>query len=255
MMKSLDMAKKTFPLVILMLIFVTLATPVYSALQTSKILKNSGSISSRNYLFSTGFETGDTSEVDELEVNSPGIVTVTTDSPFKGLYSAKMWTDDGGPEGRVRLNYNFWPGKNELYIRTYFNVDYWEGYITILRFASCDPSIYLINVDIASGYVRLGIGEAAWHPDPDPGGFKYNTSISTDTWYCIEAWFKRATNGGAKVWLNGVEVISYSGNTSSAPEGIEVAKAGYVLYQDLGPGHPSQMFIDEYVVDDEYIGL
>ena len=85
-------------------------------------------------------------------------------------------------------------------------------------------------------------------------GFSSSTAktFAPSTWYCFEVKFVKAVAGEYRVYLDGVEVINYSGNTSAAPDAatINVGNAWY----SYSSGDPWPYHIDCVMVADAYIG-
>jgi len=247
-------------LLVCLLTLSILITSASSLLEGSQTISSSGMIEySAVTYFETGFETGDLSEVN-TEITDPATINVVSENPYTGTYSAKIYTATGGPYGRGRLVKNL-PDLEEVNVRVYFYIDYWDGYIQVIRTAGHTQGYYtyIARVVISSSYVELQLGmedknPGDWWPAGEPGPLSKRTSYSfqTDRWYRIEMRFKGGSSGEGKVWVDGVQKISYLGDMSGAPD-VDKAICGVCLYQtDVDP---ATIYVDDFAINDKYIGF
>lgn len=237
-------------------------TSVSSLPEVSQTISSSGMIEySTVTYFETGFETGDLSEVN-TEITDPATINVVSGKPHTGTYSAKIYTATGGPQGRGRLYKNL-PDLEGVYVRAYFYIDYWNGYIQVIRTAGHTQGYYtyIARVVISSSYVELQLGmkKTLDGGDPNPGNWwpagesgpvskRTSHSFQTDQWYCIEMRFKGGSSGEGKVWVDGAQKISYSGDMSGAPD-IDKAIVGVCLYQT--GVNPATIYVDDFAIFDQ----
>jgi hypothetical protein len=235
------------------------STSVYSTVKTSRTVSSYGLIRTPAVkLFETGFETGDLSEVG-LEEAWGGSVNIYSGESHSGSYSANC---SGPAYGRGRI----YPRPSisqlaEVHIRAYFYFETLEGYVQCIRTAGhtiVDGTryySYLARVQVAQDYIRLQIGmdgknPGDWLPDPAPIESELSAiyNFELGTWYCIELSYIKAVTGGARIWVNGEQVVSYVGDTSNSPD-IDNIIVGLVLC-----GADTEIYVDDFVVADGYIG-
>jgi hypothetical protein len=184
-------------------------------------------------IFSDGFESGDFSAWTGSG-GSPSVV----ENPYQGTYSLKRDDEDD----RV---YKYLPSSyTVIYGRLYWQTDTLPTTDTksmIFRFYSPPGTyFYLIYENDAGTYNwKLQSTEAS---DSDT----YTQTINVDTWYCLEVLYD-ADNDLHKLWVDGVERISFSASVTTAIE-----RCGVGAY--LGSWWTHNEYADCVVVADAYIG-
>lgn len=220
--------------------------------------------------FSTSFESGDpASEVSYIEVTPPpsypqdeytwGVVTGSQEQSHTGSWSAKCYSQDGGPSGRCRLNVIV-DSTTILYARAYFYVAEWHGYIQTMRFWSDHPQDqqssgagdYVARITINGGSITAQLGKQSTTYEQIA-----TKSFSTGQWYCIEMMLKiDQANGEFHVWVDNQEItqLTYLGDTyTDWCHYITEVRAGVVLYQQNVD--PATLYVDDYAINSERIGL
>jgi hypothetical protein len=258
---------------ILVFCLIWVSVPWISGLLSSTYtISSTGTIvtPSNGSVFSTSFESGDpASEVSYVEVTPPpsypqdeyvwGVVTGSQEQSHTGLWSAKLYSVDGGPSGRCRLNFVVEPAKR-LYARAYFYVESWSGYIQVMRFWSDHPEDqqesgagdYVARITINGGSITAQLGKQS-------NTFERVASRSfvTGRWYSIEMLLDiDASDGEFRVYVDDQEVteLTYIGDTYTGwCHWITEVRAGVVLYQQNVA--PATIFVDDYAVDTTKIGL
>lgn len=220
---------------------------------------------SPSMLFETGFETGDLSEV-QTEITDPASIVVNQENPHAGSYSAEIYTAIGGPQGRGRIVKSPSPALTECYVRSYVFIDYWDGYIQVLRYAGYSYGYYTYICTMVIDYnkVRLQIGmykilaggepnPGNWHPDGETGPLtlEQSTTIQTGKWHYFEMYFKNGASGNATCWMNGQQMITYASGMTGAPD-IAKIKTGVVLYETNCD--PANLYVDDFGYNGSYIG-
>ena len=225
-----------------LLILLFLIASTYSLSEVSQTISSSGIIRVPAVtLFETGFEKGDLSEVD-LETAYNGVVEITTHA-FNGQYAARCYGFQiGSPAPRARIypkGYSIEP-VTEVNVRAYFCFQRLDGYVQCIRTAGeiNGTYTYIARTLVHQSDIRLQLAEEITKP----------YSFELGNWYCIEMRFVKGVNGEAKVWVNGEEVISYSGDTSSFPN-VKYALVGVILCNA-----PVDIYVDNFVVAKGYIG-
>lgn len=268
-LKSRKAVKIVGTILVLCLIWVNVHW-ISGLLSSTFTISSTGTIVLPNSTFSTSFESGDpASEVSYVEVTPPpsypqdeyvwGVVTGSQEQSHTGSWSARCYSEDGGPAGRCRLTVIVEPTKL-LYARAYFYIESWSGYIQVLRFWSDAPEDqqpsgagnYVARVIIRSGSMTMQIGKQ---------GSTYEQtatkSFATGRWYCIEMMLRiDQMNGEFHTWVDDNEVteLAYMGDTyTNQCHWITDVRAGVVLYQQNVA--PATIFVDDYTVNTARIGV
>ena len=190
-------------------------------------------------LFSDGFESGDFSAW--TTVGSPSIVT---DPVVRGNYAARFPADSNV--------YHTFGSRDEVYERAYVSVSTLptiEGASRrLLNIQTIAASIFCAaSLSYVSGAVRwkfsafgaIGWAENTYSTTPLP---------KTNTYFCLEIWWKRNTLNGAKLWVNGALKCTVDDTTSGDMPGRVVVGPEY------GVNYSPTVDVDCVVVADTYIG-
>lgn len=260
-MKSFKLISAVFVLCLLILSFsITSASLVSEVPQT---ISSSGMIKiPAVMLFEAGFETGDLSEVD-TETAYNGVVEITAHA-FSGQYAARCYgLEMGTPAPRARINpKGYFIGYfTEVNIRAFFYFKRLDGYVQCIRTSGhtdVDGTgyyVYIARTVVSQGYVRLQLGMSGknpgdWWPIGETGPVEITVhyTFELEKWYCIEQRFVKGVNGEARIWVDGEEVISYSGDTSNSPD-VRGEVVGIVLCSA-----ETDIYVDNFVVAKGYIG-
>ena len=271
----------------------------YSALQYTATIPSTGSISVENnnngsadLPFYADFDDGDAtaggriwvetspppSYVDPTSPNYiPGLiwgdVEATALQAHSGTWSVKMYSQNGGPEGRCRLNVDFEATKT-MYLRVWFRIESWDSnsYIQLMRFWSGHPNDlryfleddprtnqppgdYVATVQIyPSGQVKLRMGK---HSNGGAQGGQIeingNYNFQLNRWYCAEFgyYITPSSDGFARVWMDDQLVVQYNGVTDKSDwcNWVTQVRTGVVLYQDRDGISPATIYVDDYAID------
>lgn len=210
-------------------------------------------------LLETGFETGDFSGLG-VETNL-GTAVVTTERPFQGIYSAHFHTDPSlaGPIARaVRPISRI----TDVYARGYFYIE--QPLMSIL--GTWDRFALLRIQDTAGSYLVLaGIRREGTMPPRwclyFRGGQVFGSIVDDSIvgkWICIEIHYSKAA-GLIELYIDGNLAASHTMDTSALADpalvtfGIEGPKATGQYY-DPTTQFPIDVFVDECVIADTYIG-
>ena len=290
-------------LFVLLITFVPVGV-AYSAMQYSLVVPTSGTITSSGgngnggtiTSVSTDFEDGDataggkiwvetTPPPSYIDPSSPnyisgliwGEVDITTSQAHSQQYSVKMFSQNGGPEGRCRLNVNLEATKT-IYMRIWFRIESWDGYIQLMRFWSehpddrreflnIDPQTgekpgdYVATVQVyPGGQVKLRIGK---HSNGGAQGGQIeingNYNFQLNRWYCAEFgyYITPSSDGFARVWMDDQLVVQYNGVTDKSDwcNWVTQVRTGVVLYQDRDGISPATIYVDDYAIENTRIGM
>ena len=210
------------------------------------------------------FETGNLSQV-HWEITSPGMAEISQEKVNTGNWSAKLYTADGGPSGRVRA-VNVFDFETRVNQRMYFYIDHWYGSISLMCFRNRHPvnwDVMEITVNGPFGgneFVRMiyhfkdGVSEPGWF------SVEYPVPIETKKWYYIEGEVKIGLDGYYKVYFGEAgqppQEILYVKTDNSPAYHIDKVTAGVHIYAS---GHPAPedavIYIDDVAVAETYIGI
>jgi len=87
--------------------------------------------------------------------------------------------------------------------------------------------------------------------NPEDGSYKLSQQIiiTTGVWHCIEAAITFGTNGSLQLWLDGISILAWNGNTgTNHPVVFNIGWVGPVS------GTDTTLVIDDVIVADDYIG-
>jgi hypothetical protein len=131
-----------------------------------------------------------------------------------------------------------------------------ENIGVIMAFYAPNPTGGVLDVgdialmEYANGQYQIGVY--------NQGGPTYltinNVTITPNVWhYLEEQYLTDATAGHIEVWLDGVSLLSWNGNTGTSP--ITTFAAGWISYwAGQSTGSSSTLHIDDIVISDTYIG-
>jgi DNA-directed RNA polymerase subunit RPC12/RpoP len=179
-----------------------------------------------------------------------GTIVVSSDYAHHGSYSAKASIT--ATNGYASCNKDI-TSQTTIYVRVYV-------YISAGTFASGVQVTFIIIRDVPDGISQCYVGVAnanrqLWlryrHSATNYDVYS-STTLSTNTWYCIELKYVKSTTAGEyRVWLNGNEVtdLTQTGKNTDAD----------VTRVRVGPRYTSRIsdfvgYFDCVVVADTYIG-
>jgi hypothetical protein len=196
--------------------------------------------------FSSGFESGNYNEWDISRAKTGASIAIVSDETHHGGYSSKVTVPDGG---YAFTRKNLLSGQTVLSTRFYVyftNLPTSAGQRSCLL--KCSDANYadiiwlMLYNDGKNVMLRVqrfypeGIDDYVWNP-------------SINTWYCLELTFVKGTSGSARVYVNGVEVITWLGNSNTAGTPLRVE----VGAQEMN-GYTQTLYDDCIVIADGYIG-
>lgn len=205
-------------------------------------------------MFASGFEGGNFGEWTGTSVSSGQSLTVQSSVKHHGSYGAYMDYDGTGAAPRnCRCYKTFTRGKGPYYARAYVYVDALStnGRVAVLGLMDSVSSTYSAVVTLTSS---LNI-EFYWRDNAGEHSATSSTSLSLDTWYCLEVnYYCHASAGEARVWLNGTEVsdVSKTGlaNDTRYADRMDCG-SNYVSYTTTGT---ADIYFDCAVLADAHIG-
>jgi len=214
--------KKKWLAVSFFLVFTLLAMPVFAT-----------------EIFSDGFESGDFSQWDSVG----GSAEVQSSVVYQGSYAARFYADYATAYKTISETEVY----ERFYVRWSSNPASGETFQFGGVFISGNPaSCAMLKND--GGTIKWGIqyrgNDYAQHEE-----YAATPNPTTDTWYCVEVYFKSNTAGGAKLWVDGNEVLTISGTTI----GATADRAYACSYYTSGSSTPN-IYVDCVVVADTYIG-
>lgn len=189
-------------------------------------------------LYQTGFEINTISELESYPNTDFGTqsMTISTTKAKRGSRSMRMNTGDQ-PRGKafsataIRAGYFI----NHNVVATND-----QGCLAIIPCSLATPS--LVYWDEASGEIRLRVnGSTVDTIDAAAAGF-----ATVDTWYHIGITYKAdASAGFFSVYLDGTQILTYSGNTGTST-------SGFYMGGDVtgGSGWKAEAYIDDLTLDD-----
>lgn len=236
----------------------------YSVIPTLSISNTHQNVRSRGLIViaNVDFETGNLSQV-HWEITSPGMAEISQEKANTGNWSAKLYTADGGPDGRVRAVCDWIENMLRINCRIYFYIDHWNGFINVMCFRNRNPvgdDIMEISVNGPYGgdeSIRLvghfKDGVKQWHE------LVYPTPIDTGKWYYIEGEIKVGVDGYYKVYFAEAgqppQEILYEETDNSPAYHVDKVNAGVHLYaRPKPPPYDAVIYIDDIAVAETYIG-
>ena len=207
------------------------------------------------YLFKSGFETGDFSEWSGTYLTMGETATlVQTPLPHHGNYQAKF-TTDGSAAGEYAYARKTFADQSFAYARIFFKITgslpaSGQNY-EVMGFRNTN------NGALAKCLVENSL-PLRWRINYlKNGGFSNLISttptISLDTWYCIELYYKiDATHGEIAFYVNGNLIFSNSNFDSDDRGKINALDVG----ERLSSGQKAHsIYVDCVVIDTAYIGI
>jgi hypothetical protein len=212
-------------------------------------------------IFEDGFESGDTTAFDGVDLSNATAEVVDTKA-FKGKYSLKCVMPATGDNANARVVKNI--SKDEVYVRAYF-------WIERQMPPDNDDRYALIRIIEASGNYAATFqiyktgGVPRWKiTGKATTGFaagKLGSAVPTEPqWICLEAHVRRGTDGLMELYVNGVKDIEYTGDASGIETLTQVqvgiaAKSGTTSAPPAPSSYDLEIYTDDMVIADEYIGL
>ncbi len=189
-------------------------------------------------IYQTGFELNTISELQSYPNTDFGSqsMTISTTKAKRGARSMRMNTNDQ-PRGKAfsatQIRAGFFINHNDVDTSD-------KGILAIIPCSLATPSI--VYWDEASGELRLRVnGSTVDSIDVAAAGFS-----NVNTWYHIGVAYKAdASSGFFSVYLDGVQILTYSGNTGTSISGFYMG--GDV---DTGSGWLAEAYIDDFTLDD-----
>lgn len=171
-------------------------------------------------LLTTGYETGDVAEagVSAIGTNAAMTAVSSTPTPRAGAYCLKFAVTSGSSFNVTTKTFNFAASKTEVWIR-------WAIFIHPGTSGAENAIAQLLDSggnqqssitwDGTSTLLRLRVGATA------NAGTIIGTSsagLATDSWHVLEWRWKviTATTGNAELWLDGTQVITFSGDVANS---------------------------------------
>ena len=188
--------------------------------------------------FSDGFESGDFSAWDST-TGSPSVQSSVVNSGSyamsatgtSNVYAQKTFTD-----------------QTIVYIRFYARwtaLDDTADGTRPLRVLGNDGSsgLFVVRVQTSGiSFYNVYGTNIGWH--------KYSTTMNTNQWHCIEVKIKGGSDGEYRLWLDGTEVITLTGQDNSGMPDVDAIQVGLTKYSVTS----TTVYIDDVVVADTYIG-
>jgi|GEM_PF-6662501 len=211
-----------------------------------------GPIGTRVFLFSDDFESSSFSAGGWTNATTgSGSTSVSQTNPYQGLYSAKFTAN---VPDTADMRKGGW-ALSSMNVRAYFH-------FSTIPLSGQFWNILMIRDSNTNTVVRLRIGNGTslgtyWQLTYVNGGqtgiITNYTSISANTWYCLEiGGVCNAVNGSASYWVNGNLMASVQGLNDTSFVGFYGPRIGI---QFSGSGTESiTMYVDNVAVDSSYIG-
>lgn len=189
-------------------------------------------------LYQTGFELNTISELESYPDSDFGTqnMTISTTKARTGSRAMRMNTADQ-PRGKSCSTTQIAAG---FYINHNNVAGGDQAIVAIIRSSFATPS--LVYWDETSGELRLRVNNSTVDTiDAAAAGFG-----NVDTWYHIGITYKAdASSGFFSVYLDGVEILTYSGNTGTTINGV------YVGGETTGTGGWSaEAYVDDFYLND-----
>lgn len=196
-------------------------------------------------LFDLRFEPGDFSEWDQISVWPPDYAEVVSDVKYSGNFSGMFVTTAASRFSRA----------SKIFAVT--DVFHWRGEIRINKTPGAGNNVVFFVLLGGETAPRIPICQLIFTSEellldmrfPEQAWKGYSFVVQPMGFYTIEIEFVRGVNGGYKVWLNEVEVISVSADTSMAPYPSMIINGIHWC-----AGEAFKVWIDSVVGAQEYIG-
>lgn len=180
-------------------------------------------------LLTTGWETGDLNELaggTSTSTNSTVSVVSSTPTPRGGTYCLKALSTSTTFSQQAVRTFTFAASKTEVWLRA----------ACFLHGLTQEPALVTFNDSAAAAQNCV-----CWNPATSQlrlrlGGVAgtvlatSSTTMSVDAWHCLEyrVQITSTTVGVCEIWLDGVQVITFSGdNTSTANANVQSVSVGY----------------------------
>ena len=239
----------------------------YSVIPTLSISNTHPNVPSSGLIVisNVDFETGNLSQV-HWEITDPGIAEISTEHTYSGKYSAKLYTADGGPDGRVRAICDWIENKLRMNCRIYFYIDHWHGFISLINFRNRNPAdsdIMEISVDgpfDGNEFIRMMYLFKDGDPTPGWWDLTYPTPIETGKWYYLEGEIKIGVDGYYKVYFGEAgqtpqEILHLETDNSGAYHVDKVSAGVHIYARPKPPPYDAVIYIDDIAVAETYIGI
>jgi len=194
-------------------------------------------------IFADGFESGDFSAWTDTAAGPASTIEVVTTQKYNGLYGAhsiapiytwfaNVYSDIGNYDTLYAQWYVRFVNlpSNGKYMRIWEGREDWTGIV----------NLRVLNDD---GTLKLWL-------DQEGTDQHYAYDFQVGTWYFIVVKRHKAVNGEYQVWLDGNEVISYTGVDTSANYINKLLFGISYSNEDL-----RELYFDDIVISDEYIHL
>lgn len=191
-------------------------------------------------IFAAGWEPGDTTEFTS-DNESPTVVT----SPVHcGSYACSFNSSDEECRktvaslttayARVYVRFNTLPGDNE----DFSPLQFWGNAGTDL--------ICQMKFNKYAGTLKVYL----WRYYPSSHIYSVNYTFAVDTWYCVEmGWYRHASAGWYKLWINGALLISKTGLDTTGIAHVDEVRVGQCT-----SSYGVIDIVDDVVVATSYIG-
>ena len=210
---------------------------------------------SESTIFTDGFESGDVSKWTGTSTGGSGTVTVENTIKYSGTYAARTYCPNNDDDF-CSFNRDISTSATTTFIR-------W--YVYIASSPSSGTVLYSLSHNIGSGgwpawylYITGTTRALTLYYNTNLNDMPSKTSATTlslDTWYCIEVkWVRDASAGEYRVYLNGNEV------TDLTTTGLQTNDMGALSNIEFGPSagryynSAVDIYFDDVVVDSSYIG-
>ena len=207
-------------------------------------------------VFEDGFESGSTSAWSSSSITSGETVAVGTDYAHHGIYSAKFTGNGGGGYESARLNRAFSPSLSEIYVRGYFK-------LTQNGIVDNGDKVKLMELRagstiVASAGLWRSSGTLRWWLETRSGTSWVETytsqigSLDLTQWFSVELYWKLgATDGAAKLWVNGNQIYQITNADTDNYGSISTLRFGLA---ELTNCASTTLYADCAVVATAYIG-
>lgn len=205
--------------------------------------------------FNNGFEEGDFSAWTATSMSGDATVSVVSSKNHHGTYSAYA-ENLGSRDTDIAYCYKTLSDNGTFYLRFYLyldNVDLTTSYTFLggMTNATGAANAFAIGLFSSTRNLYLGFRNAGtWMTTSS------STTLSLDTWYCIELkWYRHAANGEVRVYLNGAEVADLAQTQLDTNTGLtSMGRARVGICLTGSGGFAGDVYIDCAVVADAYIG-